>query len=342
MWKFSANEPLIVKSSYDEENPAFGREEHYKEVASPENNTSISSDYSKETSSWIYKWFYPIILILYYLLWCWFWMKGGGKDPKQIVIKTFKKWIKKRRQQKQDPLDVLLKLYAHEENIMEELEEVRLNPDFKSNYRKDLEFYIPQLWSFCLYEEQKDYIRNFIVMSAHSNLYFSHRILFFLESLNTSDPVMNQRIKSILMSLTQMSEKYCDPDSPSESSKDRDNKRANIEKAIEAYKRIELLPRYVKKYRNRITASNIKLCRFNYTMDVKTSLANETGFMSTPFFIFSLTQLSSIILNSSNREEALFEGLQKINLHLPANVYIPFVSASMRNYVVLHIKVIET
>lgn len=115
-----------------------------------------------------------------------------------------------------------------------------------------------------------------------------------------------------------------------------------MENAIESYKRTEILQKHIKKYRNHIIASDIKLHKFNYTMGVATTLSNDTGYMSTPFFIFSLTTLSSIILNSPNKEESLFNGLQKINMHLPANVYIPFVSASMRNYAILHIKVIES
>ena len=76
-------------------------------------------------------------------------------------------------------------------------------------------------------------------------------------------------------------------------------------------------------------------------MGVPTTLVNENGYLSTPFFVFSLTNLCTRILKAEDREEALFDGLQKINMHLPSAVYIPFVNASMRNYVVLHIKVME-
>ena len=98
----------------------------------------------------------------------------------------------------------------------------------------------------------------------------------------------------------------------------------------------------IKKFKNDFYASDIKLGKFDFTMGVKTPLSNENGYLSTPFFIFSLTNLWNIILHARSREEALFDGLQKkINMHLPANVYIPFVTSSMRNYVVLHIKVME-
>ena len=70
-------------------------------------------------------------------------------------------------------------------------------------------------------------------------------------------------------------------------------------------------------------------------------MQNENGYLSTPFFVLSLTNLCEKILKAKNKEEALFAGLQEINMHLPAAVYIPFVNDSMRNFVALHIKVVE-
>lgn len=98
----------------------------------------------------------------------------------------------------------------------------------------------------------------------------------------------------------------------------------------------------MQQYKKCITASNIKLGLFDFTLQKNTSLVNDSGYLSTPFFVMCLTNLGSIILNAQNREEALFDGLQQINKHLPANVYIPFVNESMRNYVVLHIKAMES
>lgn len=63
-------------------------------------------------------------------------------------MKRFKKWLKKRGQNKNDPLDVLLKLYAGDQDVVDELELVRLNPDFTNIVRNDLEFYLPQLCSY--------------------------------------------------------------------------------------------------------------------------------------------------------------------------------------------------
>ena len=43
----------------------------------------------------------------------------------------------------EDPLTLLIRLYAHDTSAIEDLEKVRVNPDFTSEFRNDLEFYIP-------------------------------------------------------------------------------------------------------------------------------------------------------------------------------------------------------
>jgi len=257
-----------------------------------------------------------------------------------MVTKRFKRWIKKRGDRKRDPLDVLLKLYAKEDGVVEELEEVRLNPDFTSVFRNDLEFYIPQLCSYCLYGEGSEEIKRFIVIASQSNLYFSHRVLFFIESLDTDDDLVNDNVQNILFSLSQI--QLTDSPLGLNSHLSKSNSLDEISQVIEKYKKVEILPEAtIQAFRNKIMAEDIKLPKYNFTMGVKTNLINENGYLSTPFFVFSLTNLCTHILRSENREEALFEGLQKINMHLPANVYVPFVNSSMRNYVVLHIKVME-
>lgn len=257
-----------------------------------------------------------------------------------MVTKRFKKWIKKRGEHKRDPLDIMLRLYAKEDEAVEELENVRINPDFTSVFRNDLEFYIPQLWSYWLYSDSSDDIKKFIIIASQSNLYFSHRVLFFLESLNSNDEMINENIKNILVSLSQM--QITDTPMANDKNLPKENGSNEIKQVIEQYKKIEILPEStIQAYRKKIMASDISLPKFNFTMNVPTNLPNTSGYLSTPFFAFSLTNLCNLILSSSNREEALFKGLQQINMHLPSQVYIPFVNASMRNYLVLHIKVME-
>ena len=50
----------------------------------------------------------------------------------------------------EDPMSVLIRLYAHDKEAVKDLEKVRVNPDFTSRFRSDLEFFIPQLCCFYL------------------------------------------------------------------------------------------------------------------------------------------------------------------------------------------------
>jgi len=62
---------------------------------------------------------------------------------------------------------------------------VRVNPDFTSQFRSDLEFFIPQLCSFYVKGDHKypEDIVNLIVMASSSSFFFSHRVWFFFQSL---------------------------------------------------------------------------------------------------------------------------------------------------------------
>jgi mRNA-degrading endonuclease toxin of MazEF toxin-antitoxin module len=67
--------------------------------------------------------------------------------------------------------------------------------------------------------------------------------------------------------------------------------------------------------------------------------------MSTPRFFRCLTDLSrkiSLMTDSiEQKRTTLIIELKRMNQHLPASVYVPFVSQSLRNYAVLHIPVSE-
>lgn len=61
------------------------------------------------------------------------------------------------------------------------------------------------------------------------------------------------------------------------------------------------------------------------------------NYLSTPLFIKRLTQISDELITQPNQAAYLREKLREVNAQLPASVYIPFLSQSMRNYAVLHI-----
>lgn len=64
------------------------------------------------------------------------------------------------------------------------------------------------------------------------------------------------------------------------------------------------------------------------------------AYLSTPRFMKTLTDLSDEVMKQpTNKEKLRFlkEQLCEINKRLPAQVYIPFVNKSMRNYAILNI-----
>jgi len=68
---------------------------------------------------------------------------------------------------------------------VEDLEKVRVNPDFTSRFRADLEFYIPQLCSFYLRGdiEEPERLVNLLVLAGASSFFFSHRMWFYFKSM---------------------------------------------------------------------------------------------------------------------------------------------------------------
>jgi hypothetical protein len=84
-----------------------------------------------------------------------------------------------------DPMSILIRLYAHENEAVQLLEQVRVNPDFTSRFRNDLEFFIPQICSFYLKGDQElmgDLV-NLILNASTSSFFYSHRILFFFQAM---------------------------------------------------------------------------------------------------------------------------------------------------------------
>ena len=53
------------------------------------------------------------------------------------------------------------------------------------------------------------------------------------------------------------------------------------------------------------------------------------AYLSTPKFIKALTDISNELITKVNKEEFLKDELKKVNLHLPAACYIPFVNSNL-------------
>lgn len=89
----------------------------------------------------------------------------------------------------QHVFDLLTSLYAHEDNIVEDLMKCRINPDFTNYLRSDLEFFIPEICSFYLrgkFEEQKKLLE-LLTSACNISFFFSHRLYFFFKSVFSTD-----------------------------------------------------------------------------------------------------------------------------------------------------------
>ena len=81
-----------------------------------------------------------------------------------------------------------------------------------------------------------------------------------------------------------------------------------------------------------------------YFNQIDTSDLNLTSFLSTIDFVDHLCNLCEFIrgTNEAGRKELLLKELCKLNRNLPSNVYIPFTSGRIRNYLVCRIPLSET
>ncbi len=71
---------------------------------------------------------------------------------------------------------------------------------------------------------------------------------------------------------------------------------------------------------------------------------NLTSFLSNVNFIDKLSNICEImrIAPPENQMEILYKEINSINKLLPSNLYIPFLSNTIRNYIIVHIPVSET
>ena len=112
-----------------------------------------------------YPCFKSVKCILFYSLCCCICYSNKSTQPstKASFMRRFTKWIKldKRGDSNEDSkmgvVKALMRLYAHQGDAIKDLKELcRVNPDYNSSYRNDLEFYVPQICTFFLRCELED------------------------------------------------------------------------------------------------------------------------------------------------------------------------------------------
>mmetsp|Transcript_27364 Transcript_27364/g.49251 ORF Transcript_27364/g.49251 Transcript_27364/m.49251 type:complete len:771 (-) Transcript_27364:140-2452(-) len=250
----------------------------------------------------------------------------------------------------------LLDLYAHSENGLEELSGCRLDPDFDSNTREDLEFYIPQLVNFLLYGEHEhlEELLKYVLESCKTSFFFAHRVLWFLNSTNfaelegtTIDPL--QLIKSVqivcrnshslyvglnpelydLLTMHNIFKRELDAESPYV-------QQLMAEDAIKKTTFREVMDAYDDGLRPQVK------------FDIKSMPIEEFSrkgivdeFLGSMWFVEELTNIADSLITIADKKESLKRLLGELNQKLPSTVYVPLSKLSLRKSIALHIPVNE-
>ena len=100
------------------------------------------------------------------------------------------------------PFQMLTKLFINEEDAIEGLKNIRLNPNLVSEnkLRNDLEFYIPQLCTFLLFGDIKAVEEFFVFLCkvCNASFFFAHRVHWFLSAMINAAQEKKQDIINIL------------------------------------------------------------------------------------------------------------------------------------------------
>jgi phosphatidylinositol 4-kinase len=247
---------------------------------------------------------------------------------------------------------VLLDLYAHHEDVLKEFSECRLDPDFESNTREDLEFYVPQLLNFLLYSEHEhlEELLKYVLESCKTSFYFAHRVLWFLNSTNfleleatTID--LQQLVNSVeivcrgshqlyvglnpelysLLALHNIIKKELDPD-------DSFAQQILAEDAVKRTTFREVMDAY-----DDGLEPQVKFDIKSIPLDDFKRRGNVNEFLGSMWFIEELTDIADNLLTVPDKKDALKRLLGTLNQKLPSTVYVPLSKLALRKSVVLHI-----
>lgn len=117
-------------------------------------------------------------------------MLSMGTNSKIVLFCLIKKFSNVSKKNDQPIFELLLQLYKNEEKsklneIMSILAKKRINPDFKAvGEREDLEYYIPQLITYLVIEENLEdpNLIEIILDACSTDFYFAHSVYFYLNS----------------------------------------------------------------------------------------------------------------------------------------------------------------
>ncbi|CAD8153192.1 unnamed protein product [Paramecium octaurelia] len=236
---------------------------------------------------------------------------------------------------------VLLSLYKGGldiEVIKANLEKVRLNPNWLSQKRDDLEYYIPQFINYLVFKENHKELINFLINACESNYFFAHLTYFQLKSLSqvVNKKVINLKevqeflIEYVNIMKAQYGDEYLINGNEYVSH--------NINKeAIQIYGTADYDQSTPK-----LNASEINIKQYTSVNGDDQMTDSNIGFSSTINFWNDIIRISERLYLAYPQIISLKADLQRINQNLPSSVYIPFVKDQIRNYVVLNIVASES
>lgn len=250
----------------------------------------------------------------------------------------------------------LLDLYAHSENGIEELSVCRLDPDFDSNIREDLEFYIPQLVNFLLYGEHEhlEELLKYVLESCKTSFFFAHRVLWFLNSTNFGELEPTtidsfQLVKSVQIVCRNSHSMYVgiQPDLfdlltlHNIIKKDLDTESSYVQQLLaeDAVKRTTF--REVMDAYDDGLGPQVKFDIKSMPIEDFSRKGYIDEFLGSMWFIEELTNIADTLLTVSDKKESLRRLLCELNQKLPSTVYVPLSKLSLRKSLVLHIPVNE-
>ena len=125
------------------------------------------------------------------------------ENSKNFYKKGWRKYLTKEGNDASDQsFQILTNLFANADNAIENLENIRLNPNLVSEkkLRNDLEFYIPQLCTFLLFGEVKAIEEFFVFLCkvCNASFFFAHRVQWFLSAMINNSQEKRDDIISIL------------------------------------------------------------------------------------------------------------------------------------------------
>ena len=245
-----------------------------------------------------------------------------------------------------DPFTILTNLWAHKK-VIRDFENVRINPNLiKSNnnifIRNDLEFYIPQLCSFILFGEFElvEESLSFLCKACYSSYFFAHRVVWFLKSMltvNHNNVNFNNKIRNVLHIIQsifksdddkKVLERYHIPGGEEYINFVNNNQNGNGGLDLNIFHKYG----YCTNSEEDIIDSSI-----NSIKQIDHEDINLSSFLSNINFYDHLCNICERIKylpNDETRQEELIKELNKLNNNMPYNIYIPFSTSDIRNYII--------